>query len=180
MPQNAVAIVAVIARTLLGAMLIVAAATKGANRESFARTLGALGMRGDHLVRFTAVLVPLLEACLGMLVIVGFWPQVVDLGLVLLMLTFTGVIALGMWRTPNTVCQCFGALSTTRFERRLLLRAVGLTLIALLVLVADNPATHSGAPIWAIALLIAGYLLLAVIAVRAVRFIEEIKGRLAA
>lgn len=180
MLHDVAAMAALIARASLGAMLIIAAVAKEANRKSFTHTLITLGLPEGYLVQLTTLLVPVLEACLGIVVIVGIWPQAADLGLLLLMLVFTGIIALGVQHAPNTMCQCFGALSVSRFGRVLLIRSVGLTLVALFVLVVDNPIRDSGAPIWAIGFLATGYFLLAVVAAHAVRFVAEIKERLAA
>lgn len=182
MLNYALEVVVLSVRALLATILVVAGAAKLADREGFTITLIALGIsaRKRQLARNAALLIPLLELSLGLVVISGFWPVLANASVLLLMLVFNGVIFFALRKAPNATCQCFGALSRTRFSRNLFLRSIALTVLALLVLVSSiiSPP-FQGAPLWLASILIAELLILAVVAMHAVRVVEAIKERMA-
>jgi len=168
-------------RALLAVTLVVAGIAKLTDREGFTRTLIALGVsaRKGGLSRTVAILVPLIELSLGFLVVSDLWPILANTALLFLMLLFSGVIIFALHKAPNAQCQCFGALSSTRFSRHLLFRNIALTVLALFVLSSSLALPLEGVSLWLVLVLIAEYLVLAVVAAHAVRVVEAIKERMA-
>lgn len=181
MLYQAFAVVVFSVRALLAATLVVAGIAKLTDREGFTRTLIELGVsaRKGGLSRTLAILVPLIELSLGLLVVSGLWPILANTAMLFLMLLFSGMIIFALRKAPNALCQCFGALSSTRFSRNLLLRNIALTVLALFVLSSSLVLPFEGVSLWLILVLIAEYLVLAVVAAHAVRVVEEIKERMA-
>jgi hypothetical protein len=178
----ALEVVVLSVRASLAATLVVAGAAKLADREGFTITLIALGIsaRKGQLARNAALLFPLLELSLGLVVISGLWSILANASVLLLMLVFNGVILFALRKAPNAMCQCFGALSRTRFSRNLFLRSVALTVLAMLILLSSIVSPpFQGVPLWLIPVLIAEFLVLAVVAAHAVRVVEAVKERMA-
>lgn len=165
-------------------MLLIAGVTKLANINDFAITLSNLvsSTPEGRLVRFVAFLFPLLELCLGLLVISGLWSLTIDGAVLFLMLMFNGVILFALKKAPNSTCQCFGSLSGTRFNLSSFFRSVVLTLVAFGVfffhLLFSLPL--GGIPGGWEAVVLVSYAVLAFVAVQVIRVVDDIKRRVAA
>jgi uncharacterized membrane protein YphA (DoxX/SURF4 family) len=170
-------------RAFLAMILVIAGAAKLVDRDGFTLTLIGLGLsaRTGQLARVAALLIPLMELGLGLWVVSGVTPMTANVATLALMAAFSIVIGFAALRVPNTACRCFGALSDSRFGYKLLLRSLGLTLIALLVsqFSMTSPRAYA-ASWWVIVILVTEYLALAVISMRAVGVVNELKKRMTA
>src|SRR5437763_13411842 len=88
MIQNILQVIIFLIRASLAAVLVAAGAAKLADTRSFATTLMGLGVpaRRALLLRGLALIIPLMEVGLGLTVVSGFWPRVVN-GAVLVLLS---------------------------------------------------------------------------------------------
>lgn len=130
-------IVILFTRALLAVLLVTAGAAKLADTQGFARTLVGLGLSLGHhsLVRGLALAIPLLELGLGIGLISGLYPEVMDSAALAIFACFTLVVLISVLRTNSVTCRCFGALSDTQFTGWGLLRNIVYTGLALLVMV---------------------------------------------
>jgi len=167
-------------RFLLAAVLITSGAAKLTDTRGFTLTLIGLGLptRRNYLIRSLSLLFPLLELGLGLVIVSGRWPEVVDILLLALLTFFSAVVIRAVITTPNVTCRCFGALSNSQFSGRGLVRSLLLTFLAAVVEWNDivNQPRFDGPPI-AIILLILGYLIFAAAAAEAAKTLALIKER---
>jgi uncharacterized membrane protein YphA (DoxX/SURF4 family) len=182
MLSQAFGVVVLSIRAFLAVILIVAGVAKLTDQEDFMLTLSTLGVaaRQKWLSRCIALFIPLIELCVGLLVVSNLWLIVADTAVLLLMLIFSGAVIFALRKAPNSECRCFGALSKARFSHRLFLRSIMLTLMALVVLFSRLMWLHvEVVPLWLTVLLIAEYGMLAIVTMHAVRVIDKIKERMA-
>src|SRR5215469_11388729 len=128
-------VIALFMRASLAAVLVAAGAAKLADTRSFALTLVGLGVpvRWQQLIRGLAIIVPLMELGLGLALISGLGPTIVNSAVLALMCGFSLLVIIALRRKLNVACRCFGALSESQFSRKGLLRSLMLTAIALAV-----------------------------------------------
>ncbi len=168
-------------RASLAAVLVAAGAAKLADTRSFAITLIGLGVpaRRERLLRGLALTIPLVEMGVGVMVVSGFWPAVTNGVLLLLMCSFSIVVIVALLKNLQVKCRCFGALSDSQFSGKGLVRSLLLTVLASVVFWAGNSFSlqFEGSP-GIVLLLIAGYLVFAVVAAQAATSIAVLKERM--
>lgn len=171
-------VVILVIRALLAAVLVAAGAAKLADTRSFAATLKGLGVpvgRG-FLLRGLALAFPLLEVGVGIAVMSGLWPTVIDDIMLALMMSFSIVVVVALYKKLHVSCRCFGTLSDSQFSVKGLVRSLILTVLASLVFLSGNiygPLLNR--PSSANVLLVAGYLLFALAAAQAAKTIAILK-----
>jgi len=182
MLQNILQIVLLLCRASLAAVLLAAGTAKLADTRSFAATLIGLGVpaRRQLLVRGLAFIFPLVEVILGIAIVTGLWPTIINSLVLMLMCGFSLVIVVALRRKLQVACRCFGMLSDSQFSARGLARSLFLTLLAVLVFWGGRlySLQLTGSPA-AILLLVAGFLLFALAAAQAAKTIAELKERMA-
>lgn len=177
---NVVQILLFMGRAFLATVLVAAGAAKLADRQSFATTLRSLGMpvRQEALIQGLALLVPLIELALGVAIVSGLWPTVINGLAFVLMAGLSIVVVIALRKKLNVSCRCFGMLSDSQFSGKGLVRSVLLTLLALLVFWGGIAySLRFVAPPVAIVLLDAGFLLFGLTAGQAAKSIALIKER---
>lgn len=181
MTASVIQVIIFLMRAALAAVLVAAGAAKLADIRSFTTTLTSLGVsaRREGFVSSIAFAIPLLEMLLGLAVVSGLWPIIVNGAVLILMSAFSLVVIFALRKAPQATCRCFGALSDSQFSGRGLLRSVLLTAVAVVVFWWSK-ATSSAQPnlsLGTILLLIIGYLVFAVGVAQAATTIALIKAR---
>lgn len=180
--QNILQIVLLLCRASLVAVLIAAGAAKLADTRSFAATLKGLGIpaRQEWLVRGLAFIFPLVEVILGITIVTGLWPTVVNSLVLVLMCGFSLVVMVALRKKLHVACRCFGMLRESQFSARGLVRSLFLTLLAVVVFWGGRAyALQFSGSLLAILLLVAGFLLFAIAAAQAAKTIALLKERAA-
>ncbi len=180
MTQLLVQITVLLIRALLAAVLVAAGAAKLADTRSFATTLIGLGMpaRRERLVRGLALVVPLVEIGLGLGLVSGLWPMVMNSAVLVLLCGFSLVVLVALRKAPQVTCRCFGALSDSQFSGKGLIRSLLLTVLAIVAFWSGNTyAPQLDKSPSTIVLLVAGYLLFAAAAAQAAATIAIVKER---
>lgn len=122
-------IVSLLASVLLGVVFVVAGASKialGARWPAQARDLGAPG--------WAAAVVPWLELAVGAALIVQLVEPVPAVVAIVLLLSFTGLIAIRLAEGKRPQCACFGAWSAKPIGPGHIARNAGLLVLGLLAL----------------------------------------------
>jgi uncharacterized membrane protein YphA (DoxX/SURF4 family) len=115
--------VGVVARALVGLVLLAAGALKARDRR-WPETAARFG-----LPRAGAVVLPWLEVVVGALLIAQFGGRATALAALVLLVAFTAVVARRVARHDDVPCACFGALSSAPVTIRTVAR--NLVLVAL-------------------------------------------------
>ena len=182
MLQSIIQLIILLSRASLAAVLVAAGAAKLADIRSFAITLRGLGMpaRQEPLIRGLAFIFPLVELILGIAIVSGLWPTVINSLVLILMCLFSLVVMVALRRKLRVACRCFGMLSDSQFSARGLARSLFLTLLAIVVFWGGRVYSLqlSGSPV-AVLLLVAGFLLFAIAAAQAAKTIALLKERMA-
>lgn len=180
MSQDAILLIGFSMKALLAAVLVAAGAAKLADIQSFVTTLIGLGVpiHKAYLVKGLALAVPLVEMGLGIMLVSGLWPVIINAAVLLLMSCFSIVVLVALSKASHVTCRCFGALTDSQFSGKGLIRSLFLTVLATLIfwegkVYASQFNWSSGIVI----LLIVGYLIFAVAVAQAARVIAEVKER---
>jgi uncharacterized membrane protein YphA (DoxX/SURF4 family) len=179
--QNTLQLLIFLGRASLAAVLVAAGAAKLADARSFAVTLRGLGIsaRLDPLIRGLAFLFPFVELLLGIALVSGLWPTLINVVVVVLMGSFSLVVLYALRRKLHIACRCFGTLSDSQFSDKGLTRSVLLTLLALVVLWGGKAySLQFAAPPVALLLLVTGFLLFGLTAAQAAKSIAILKERM--
>jgi uncharacterized membrane protein YphA (DoxX/SURF4 family) len=162
-------------RASLAAVLVASGAAKLADVGSFASTLIGLGVpvRRRLLLRGLARAIPLVEVGLGLAVVSGLWPTVINGAVLTLMCVFTIVVIVALRRKLNVACRCFGILSDSQFSNKGLARSVLLTVLALVIFCTYSPQSNYAPGL--VIPLVAGFLLFAFAAAQAAKTIAILK-----
>src|SRR6266567_1458924 len=133
--QSILQVIVLLMRASLAALLVAAGAAKLADTRSFALTLLGLGVpaRQRLLTRGLALIIPLLEVGLGLAVVSGLWPPVINGAVLVLMGGFSAVVIIALRRKLHVACRCFGTLSDSQFSNKGLARSLLLTSVAAVV-----------------------------------------------
>ncbi len=100
------------ARIVLGALFIAASIDKIAHPAAFAEIIHNYQILPDYLINISAIVLPWLEALLGLCIITGVWlPGTVVLAN-LLLLTFFSALLFNLSRGLNVHCGCFSTKIT--------------------------------------------------------------------
>jgi len=180
MIQDILQVIVLLIRASLAAVLVAAGAAKLADTRNFATTLVGLGVpvRQKFLIRGLALILPLLEVGLGLAVVSGLWPRVVNGALLALLSSFSIVVAVALRRKLQVSCRCFGTLSDSQFSGKGLVRSVFLTALAVVIFWSGNTYSPKfDGPPWAVMLLVIGFLLFALAAAQAAKTIAVLKER---
>src|SRR5262245_32307708 len=134
---------AVVARLVLGGVWLAAGVAKVGDPESSVRAVRAYQLVPDPLERAVGYSLPLLEICLGVLLIIGLAQRLVAIATAVLLAVFIVGIATAWARGLQIECGCFGGggaaagSDVTAGYRWDIARDVGL--LALAVLLAWRP-----------------------------------------
>jgi uncharacterized membrane protein YphA (DoxX/SURF4 family) len=123
--------VGVIASILLGAVFLLAGASKIAAGASWPRQARELGAPA-----FVAPLVPWVEIVIGALLVSQIAKSVVALAAIVVLVTFTALIVLRLAQGKRPACACFGAWSATPIGPIDVARNLALIALAVVVLAA--------------------------------------------
>lgn len=182
MIQSILQVIILVMRASLAAVLVAAGAAKLADTGSFATTLLALRVPAGRgvLLRGLALFIPLLEVGVGIAVVSGLWPAVINSIVLVLMGGFSIVVLVALRRKLQVACRCFGTLSDSQFSGKGLARSLLLTVLAVIVFWGGNTyAPQFNAFPGVIILLDAGFLLFALAAAQAAKTIAILKERTA-
>jgi uncharacterized membrane protein YphA (DoxX/SURF4 family) len=116
--------VGIVARALVGLVLLVAGAMKARDRSwpDAARRFG--------LPRPAAIALPWLEVVLGALLVAQYGGRATALAALALLVAFTAVVVRHVARGDEVPCACFGALSTSAVSTRTIARNAVLVALA--------------------------------------------------
>lgn len=98
-------------RFTLGGLFLYAGVMKSANPEMFAESIAAFDILPTRLVNLVAHSLPLMEALLGFMMVIGWKLRAASLGITLLAIVFLVVIGQAVLRGLPVDCSCFGAPS---------------------------------------------------------------------
>ena len=132
----------------LGAIFIAAAIPKIADPPAFAHMIYNYRLMPGGLVNALALVMPWIELVVGILLVAGVWRREAALVAAALLLVFLGAIGWNLARGHAVDCGCFDVRSAGKTPEQLLtemkwvlLRDVGLLLLAAQVLLATSPET---------------------------------------
>lgn len=152
-----------VARTCLGSMLVASGAAKLANGTDFANTLKSLGIvaRREQIRLLLAITFSSVELLIGGCILAGIWSIAMNALLLVIMFFFSFFVLFALYKAPYTKCRCFGALSSSQFDKRALIRNIIFTGVALFAFVASLhfPPLHE--VVWMSITLLVGYALFA-------------------
>jgi uncharacterized membrane protein YphA (DoxX/SURF4 family) len=178
MIQSILQVVVLLLRAGLAAVLVAAGSAKLADLRSFALTLMGLGLpaRWRLLLRGLALIIPLFEVGLGLAVVSGLWPLVINGVVLVLMASFSVVVIVALRRKLKVACRCFGTLSDSQLSSKGLARSLLLTGVAAIVFWSGNVLWPqvAGSPGMSI-LLVVGFLLFALAVAQAAQTIAVLK-----
>lgn len=130
----------------LGAVFLVAALPKITDPPAFAHMIYNYRLVPGALVNGLALVMPWIELVVGILLILGAWRREAALVAAMLLLVFLGAIGWNLARGHAIDCGCFDVRSAGKTPDQLLsdmkwvlLRDVGLLLLAAQVLLATSP-----------------------------------------
>jgi uncharacterized membrane protein YphA (DoxX/SURF4 family) len=132
--RRPVALVGLLARLLLGGVIVVAGLLKVAQPETSARAVRAYQLLPFDLAGYVGYALPVLEIAVGVLLVLGLFTRVSAIVGGLLMVAFTIGIASAWARGLSIDCGCFGhggtiAASQTQYPQELA-RDIGLLVCA--------------------------------------------------
>ena len=130
----------------LGAVFVAAAIPKIADPPAFAHMIYNYRLMPGGLVNALALVMPWIELVVGILLVAGVWRREAALVAAALLLVFLGAIGWNLARGHAVDCGCFDVRSAGKTPEQLLtemkwvlLRDVGLLLLAAQVLLATSP-----------------------------------------
>jgi uncharacterized membrane protein YphA (DoxX/SURF4 family) len=123
------------ARTVLGATFLIAGVSKLLTPSSqLLETIRNYGLANDAAARITSRILPLLECCLGVFVILALWLPFTSILAISLLLVFNGLHYRALRRGRQFNCSCFGALHPTPIGFGLVLRNTGMIALGACIL----------------------------------------------
>lgn len=124
----------------LALILLAAGAAKFADLRQFAGTVHGLGLKGAsaQVETLLAFSVPMIECLVGSLGILGIWTRPVNGLIAFAFAVYLLVTMFALWRRPQLICRCFGALTSSQFTKVGLLRVSVLFVLASVVLLGEN------------------------------------------
>lgn len=132
--------VVLVARLLLGGLLIYAGAIKLPDGSQFAEAIANYRLLPAQANQLLAILLPWTEVLVGLLLIFGVWVRASALLALLMFLAFTAAVISALARGLDIDCGCFGTDTATRVGlHTLLIEAAGILLAVYLVLAPRRP-----------------------------------------
>jgi uncharacterized membrane protein YphA (DoxX/SURF4 family) len=113
MTPKVVGIVVLVLRLVLGAIFIVAGASKIGHAIEFATQIAAFRLVPQPLIAPMAIALPFLEVLLGGYLVLGLFTRISAWIAVVLLLAFDGAIASAVVRGLSVSCGCFGPNDAT-------------------------------------------------------------------
>jgi len=102
-----------VVRVVLGAIFVVAGASKVGHAAEFAQQIAAFRLLPQPVIAPMALVLPFLEIMLGVYLIVGLFTRAAAWVAAALLLMFDGAIASAVVRGMTLNCGCFGTHDTT-------------------------------------------------------------------
>ena len=113
MNPKVVPAVVLVVRVVLGAIFLVAGASKVGHAAEFAQQIAAFRLLPQPVIAPMALVLPFLELLLGGYLVIGLFTRVAAWIAALLLLAFDGAIASAVVRGMTLNCGCFGTHDTT-------------------------------------------------------------------
>lgn len=120
-------------RLVLGGLLLLASATKLADRASFRQAVAEYEVLPRKLEQPFAALFPWLEVAVGALLLLGLGGAIAAWLAVPVFLSFGVAIGVNLLRGRRFDCHCFGSVHSEQIGWLPLLRSAGLVLVSLVV-----------------------------------------------
>ncbi|MFN2460320.1 MAG: MauE/DoxX family redox-associated membrane protein [Candidatus Velthaea sp.] len=120
-------------RVVVGAVFVVAGASKIGHADVFAAQIAAFGILPRAVVAPMALVLPFLEVLLGGYLILGLFTRVAAWVAVLQLLVFAAAIATAVMQGRSLSCGCFGPNDTTVTSWPEVARDLALALLAAFV-----------------------------------------------
>ena len=134
-------------RCLLGAIFIVAAFVKISWPQDFADSIAAYQILPPAAINVIALGLPLFELLCGLLVLGGFHVRIGSLGILTMLVVFSGALALAWARRLSIDCGCFGPYPWLHARPAVaLLRDLLLLGLAVLIYRFGKAGTSAGKP----------------------------------
>jgi len=105
--------VVLVVRVVLGAIFVVAGASKVGHAAEFAQQIAAFRLLPQPVIAPMALVLPFLEIMLGGYLVIGLFTRAAAWVAALLLLMFDGAIASAVVRGMTLNCGCFGTHDTT-------------------------------------------------------------------
>ena len=125
-------------RVLLGFVFILAAISKIAEPEDFARAISNYKLLPIFTINIFAIILPWIELCAGILLVFGISVKENSTILSGLLLVFIFAIAISLARGLNIDCGCFGTTGGAKVGIQKLLENFGLILLGLILIRFDS------------------------------------------
>jgi len=122
-----------LARVLVGSVLVLAGVGKLRSKEEFARGISGYKILPQGLIPASVSLIPAAEVLLGTTLMVGIEPRWVSGVACVVFLLFLAALASATVRGIAVTCSCFGLLYTEKSSRHTLARDIVLILLSFLV-----------------------------------------------
>jgi putative oxidoreductase len=119
-------------RLILGTLFVISAALKLSSPADFAQSILNYRIFGIILSHWGAVMIPALEAIVGIMLLTGFWLKETLILTVSLYLIFDIMILQAFFRELDVACGCFNPLDTTPIDIYKLTENFVLTILAIL------------------------------------------------
>lgn len=120
------------ARLLLGCLFFMAGLSKIRNPVSFADDILEYQLLPRRLAHVLGYLLPLAELALGLCCLLGLVLPVITGAIILLLIVFTGAVAINLIRGRRISCHCFGG-SSTRISSLVIVRNMALLAVAVFI-----------------------------------------------
>jgi uncharacterized membrane protein YphA (DoxX/SURF4 family) len=126
------------ARVVLSSVFIFAAVSKTAQPESFAQAIANYKILPDILINISALTIPWIELCAGLLLLFGISVKENSAILSGLLVIFIGAILISLLRGLDIECGCFGTIDGSKVGIIKILENTGLLLLGIILLKYDS------------------------------------------
>lgn len=126
------------ARIVLGFVFVFAAVSKTADPEGFAQAIVNYKLLPEFLINISAVVLPWIELCAGLLLLFGVSVKENSAILSGLLIIFITAIFISLLRGLDIECGCFGTVDGSKVGILKILENAGLLILSLLLLKYDS------------------------------------------